>query len=82
MTIENAKMIMLNEQPHCGEKLTLTESERYEAYNTAIRSLEAWQKVREEIEIQKKGFPPSADYYKAINRSLDIIDKHLKEVDV
>jgi len=38
------------------------------------------QEIRQEIEIQRKGFPPSADYYKAINRSLDIIDKHIKEI--
>ena len=36
------------------------------------------QEIRQEIEVQKKGFPPSADYYKAINRSLDIIDKYIK----
>ena len=34
------------------------------------------EQIRAEIELQKKGFPPSADYYKAINRALDIIDKY------
>ena len=43
--------------------------------------LRVLQEIRQEIEIQKKGFPPSADYYKAINRSLDIIDKHIKEIE-
>lgn len=33
-------------------------------------------KIIAEIELQKKGFPPSADYYKAINRVLDIINKY------
>ena len=33
--------------------------------------------IKAEIETQKKGFPPSSDYYKAINRVLNIIDKHI-----
>ena len=33
--------------------------------------------IKSEIETQKKGFPPSSDYYKAINRVLNIIDKHI-----
>lgn len=44
--------------------------------------IEVLQEIRQEIEIQRKGFPPSADYYKAINRTLDIIDKHIKEYTV
>ena len=36
-------------------------------------------KIRAEIEINKKGFPPSSDYYKAINRALVIIDKYKAE---
>ena len=42
--------------------------------------IEVLQEIRQEIEIQKKGFPPSADYYKAINRTLDIIDKHISDI--
>lgn len=41
--------------------------------------IEVLQEIRQEIAVQKKGFPPSADYYKAINRALNIIDKHIKE---
>lgn len=36
-------------------------------------------KIRAEIEEERKGFPPSADYYKAINRVLDIINKYKVE---
>lgn len=34
--------------------------------------------IRAEIELQKKGFPPSSDYYKAIARAVNIIDKYIK----
>ena len=33
-------------------------------------------KIRAEIEVNKKGFPPSSDYYKAITRAVNIIDKY------
>lgn len=36
-------------------------------------------KIRAEIEVNKKGFPPSSDYYKAINRALVILDKYKAE---
>ena len=36
--------------------------------------------IKAEIEAEKQGFPPSADYYKAISRALDIIDKYTKGV--
>ena len=39
MTREEAIMILKNEQPHCGEKITFTESEKYDAYNLAINAL-------------------------------------------
>ena len=37
-------------------------------------------KIRAEIEQERIGYPPSADYYKAIMKCLQIIDKY-KEVD-
>lgn len=57
-----------------------------EAYDMAIRSLEAWEKVRTEIEkiggseeksVYKCQHP---SYIKGLEKSLEIIDKHLKEV--
>ena len=36
-------------------------------------------KIKDEITEERKGYPPSADYYKAINKVLDIINKHLEE---
>ena len=36
-------------------------------------------KIRAEIEVNKKGFPPSSDYYKAITRAVNIIDKYRGE---
>jgi hypothetical protein len=36
-------------------------------------------KIRTEIEAEKLGYPPSAGYYKAIIKVLQIIDKYKKE---
>lgn len=33
-------------------------------------------KIRERIELEKLGYPPSAGYYKAIMKCLQIIDKY------
>lgn len=50
-----------------------------EAFNTAIRSLEAWEKVKNDLNDdfpeQTKGFRYGIDY------AMVIIDKHLKEVE-
>ena len=34
-------------------------------------------RIRAEIEHEKTGYPPSAGYYKAITKVLQIIDKHI-----
>jgi hypothetical protein len=44
MRICEAILIMENERPHCGEKLTFTESELYEAYTLAIMALRSQSK--------------------------------------
>lgn len=36
-------------------------------------------KIRERISLEKLGYPPSAGYYKAIMKVLQIIDKHKTE---
>lgn len=36
-------------------------------------------KIRERIELEKLGYPPSAGYYKAIMKCLQIIDKYRTE---
>ena len=33
-------------------------------------------KIRERVELEKLGYPPSAEYYKAIMKVLQIIDKY------
>lgn len=38
-------------------------------------------KIRERISLEKLGYPPSANYYKAIMKCLQIIDKHLEGSD-
>ncbi len=35
--------------------------------------------IKAEIEEERMGYPPSADYYKAISKALDIIDKYIGE---
>lgn len=39
MTIEEAVRIMENEMPSCGDKLTFTSEEYYDAYRMAIEAL-------------------------------------------
>lgn len=39
-------------------------------------------KIRAEIEQERVGYPPSADYYKAIMKCLQIIDKYKAESEV
>lgn len=39
MPYEDAIEILENERPGCGEKITYTEEERYEAYNIAIHAI-------------------------------------------
>ena len=36
------------------------------------------EKIRVEIEQERVGYPPSADYYKAIMKCLQIIDRYMK----
>lgn len=36
-------------------------------------------KIRAEIRLEKLGYPPSAEYYQAIEKVLQIIDKHKAE---
>lgn len=38
-------------------------------------------KIRAEIEQERVGYPPSADYYKAIMKCLQIIDKYKESED-
>ena len=35
--------------------------------------------IRSEIRLEKLGYPPSADYYQAIKKALQIIDKNKRE---
>ncbi len=48
---------------------------------TALKQYPVLDKARAEIEVNKKGFPPSSDYYKAITRAVNIIDKYRGNVD-
>lgn len=56
-----------------------------EALDMAIKALEqepkidVLDKIRERISLEKLGYPPSAGYYKAIVKVLQIIDKYRKE---
>lgn len=49
MRIDEAILIMENERPHCGDKLTFTEEERYEAYTWAIGALKELPSAQPEI---------------------------------
>lgn len=41
--------------------------------------LDVLDKIRAEIEEERKGYPPSADEYKTINKVLQILDKYKSE---
>ena len=58
MRIDEAILIMENERPHCGEKLTFTEEERYEAYTWAIGALKALASADRNGHWIKHGEPP------------------------
>ena len=51
----------------------------YDRLCKALDNENVLDKIRAEIEVNKKGFPPSSDYYKAINRALVILDKYKVE---
>ena len=42
-------------------------------------NLDTLNKIRERIDLEKLGYPPSAGYYKAIMKCLQIIDKYRAE---
>ena len=48
----------------------------------AVKNSISLDKVLVEIEEERKGYPPSADYYKAISRVLEIINKYSKESEI
>jgi hypothetical protein len=47
-----------------------------------VISIEVLNKIRKRIELEKLGYPPSAGYYKAIMKCLQIIDKCKAESEV
>lgn len=49
MGIDEAILIMENERPHCGEKLTFTEGELCEAYTWAIGALKELSSAQPEV---------------------------------
>lgn len=51
-TIEEAVIILENERPHCGGRITFTEEEKCEAFDMAIEALE--HKIRAEIEEERE----------------------------
>ena len=53
------------------------------AYNMAIRSLESWEKVKEEAKAfkEKEHTYDYGGFDRAFDGIMDIIDKHLKEVE-
>ena len=53
--------------------------ERMESDQGHFDGIDVLDKIRAEIEQERKGYPPSADYYKAIMKVLQIIDKYKAE---
>lgn len=55
------------------------EKETIDKVQEALNQEPILDKIRERIELEKLGYPPSAGYYKAIMRCLQIIDKYKEE---
>ena len=87
--LEQIKNIILNSNSWTGEAKTIVEK----CFNTAIKNLEAWEKVKEEVEDKigslddelKDGEVCLSYYYgklAGLSEVLEIIDKHLSELEV
>lgn len=75
MTREEAIEIYRKQQSLC-----LRENDWYKALDIAIKSLEAWDKVIEEIENHRRK-TKSIDKYDLVGDCLDIIKNYMKEVE-
>lgn len=51
-----------------------------EMFDIAIRSLDAWEKVKEEIN-QESHYYGMEERFVKVNKAFEIIDKHLQEVE-
>lgn len=58
------------------------ESVEWEECYEALKKEPVLDKLRAEIEQERIGYPPSADYYKAIMKCLQILDKYRTEREV
>lgn len=76
MTIDNAITIF-----HGLECNPLFSEKHFKAFDMAIAILEAWEKVKAEIDEQyDRVHPYNISCAEGLEMALDIIDKHLKEV--
>ena len=78
--LEQIKNIILNSNSWTGEAKTIVEK----CFNTAIKNLEAWGKVKEEIKFIQEA---EIQVYGKANwnfsgKCLEIVDKHLSELEV
>ena len=65
---------------HLRHNGTLTERE-CDRILKALEQQPILDKIREQIELEKLGYPPSAGYYKAIMKVLQIIDEYKAETE-
>lgn len=81
MHMDYSKLFELQNQGAEKERNEKAEKAVYDnLYNKGYRDgIAALDKLRERIELEKLGYPPSAGYYKAIMKVLDIIDKYRAE---
>lgn len=57
----------------------MVEIDLYSVIKQKYIEREVLDKIRARIELEKLGYPPSAEYYKAIKKCLQIIDKYKTE---
>ena len=89
MTASEASELLKSIVPPLDIEIFCKTAKHYEAIDMAIKSFEAWEKVKAEVteirDIEAKNHDTFDDYsdgrYDVACESLRIIDKHLKEVE-
>jgi hypothetical protein len=82
MTIDGAKEILKRYDTNfCdSDGNPISAEDLAKAYEVAIKSLEAWDKIIAEIIVEGKKNYTNSVFNKGLYRAIEIIDKHLSEV--
>ena len=82
MTREEAIKILQSDKPDNYSDFFQFAKDEYMAKLLAIKSLEAWGKVKEEMQEQHRIFANIPSISGILADAIEIVDKHLKEIEV